>query len=74
MVTFSTSEECQNFYFTEGVRAKMELVGDRLDFEWDPTFRKEILRVVDSEFLMNQKRRTKEEQEKPKREHKLGLN
>ena len=71
MVTFSTSEECQNYYFTEGVKTKMGLVGDRLDFEWDPTFRKEILRVVDSEFLMNQKRRKREELSKPKREHNL---
>jgi hypothetical protein len=32
VVTFSTSEECQNYYFTEGHKRKVELVGEREDF------------------------------------------
>lgn len=55
VVTFSTSEECQNYYFTHGADAKMELVGDKLEFEYDPLFRKEILRIVDNEHLQARK-------------------
>ena len=39
-----------------GSNFKMSLVGERLDFEWDPLFRKEVLRQVDNEYLFGKKR------------------
>ena len=32
IATFSTYEECQNFYFSYSGRMKMELMGEKLDF------------------------------------------
>jgi hypothetical protein len=29
VVTYTTSEECQNLYFSEGISAKMQLVGNK---------------------------------------------
>ena len=58
-MTFSTSEECQNFYFSRGASTKMQPMGEKLDFEVDPLFKKEVLRLIDSEYLIGQKRRNK---------------
>lgn len=33
----------------------MQLVGDKLDFEFDPLFKKELLRQIDNEYLKGKK-------------------
>lgn len=35
---------------------KIELVGDRLDFEWDKQFKREVLRQIDNEYLEGKKK------------------
>jgi hypothetical protein len=55
VVTYSTYEECQSLYFAHGAETKMQLVADRLDFEFDPLFKKELLRQIDNEYLAGKK-------------------
>lgn len=62
VVTYSTYEECQNYYFATGSREKIQLVGDKLDFEYDPTYRRELLRHIDNEFLIGRKKEIASEQ------------
>lgn len=63
MVTYSAPEECQSLYFRHGAQTKMQVVGDKLDFELDPLFRKELLRQVDNEYLLGKKAALREKKE-----------
>jgi hypothetical protein len=60
VVTYSTFEECQSLYFSHGAETKMKLVGDQLDFEFDPLFKRELLRQIDNEYLAGKKTALKE--------------
>ena len=44
-------------------------MGDKLDFEVDPVFKKEVLRIIDNEHLMGEKRKKKELDEQPDRDY-----
>lgn len=55
VVTYSTYEQGQNYYFANGAYEKIDLVGDKLDFEYDANFKKELLRHVDSQYLVGKK-------------------
>jgi hypothetical protein len=70
VVTYSTYEEGQSFYFSQGAYEQIQLVGDRLDFEIDSSFRKELLRQIDNEYLVGKKSRWQEKEDNPS--EKLG--
>lgn len=66
VVTYSTYEECQSVYFSHGAETKMQLVGDQLDFEFDPLFKRELLRQIDNEYLAGKKTALKEQKQHEK--------
>jgi hypothetical protein len=66
VVTYSTYEECQSLYFTHGAETKMQLVGEKLDFEFDSLFKRELLRQIDNEYLAGKKAALKEKQQHEK--------